>query len=257
MSGIEVFQRDDWTVRTLLVDGDPYFVLADVCEALSITNARDVVSSLDLDEKGVGTVDTPGGPQRMTTVTEAGLYSVILRSRKPEARSFKRWLTHEVIPSIRRTGVYGQPALPQGDMLAHLELAVAGWRSEREGREIAEAKVAELAPAAGAWQALAADGTDWDVRTVAQLLSRDPAITIGQNRLMAHLRDVKWIDQWNNPYQAQVDNGRLARKHGAWTDDDGGKHPTVSTRVTVKGIEALHKQLGGAQPVAFPLAVVS
>lgn len=86
--------------------GDPWFVGKDVCVCLEIGNSRDAVASLDDDEKGVGIIDTPGGKQEMSIVSEPGLYSLILRSRKPEAKAFKRWVTHEVIPSIRKVGGY-------------------------------------------------------------------------------------------------------------------------------------------------------
>ena len=86
--------------------GDPWFVGKDVCVCLEIGNSRDAVASLDDDEKGVGIIDTPGGKQEMSIVSEPGLYSLILRSRKPEAKAFKRWVTHDILPSIRRSGGY-------------------------------------------------------------------------------------------------------------------------------------------------------
>lgn len=79
---------------------------ADVCRALGLGNSRQTLSYLDDDEKGVITSDTLGGKQEMSTINEPGLYSLILRSRKPEAKAFKRWITHEVIPAIRKTGGY-------------------------------------------------------------------------------------------------------------------------------------------------------
>ena len=86
--------------------GDPWFVGKDVCVCLEIGNSRHAVASLDDDEKGVGIIDTPGGKQEMSIVSEPGLYSLILRSRKPEAKAFKRWVTHDILPSIRRSGGY-------------------------------------------------------------------------------------------------------------------------------------------------------
>ncbi len=83
------------------------------CECLDIGNSRDAVAALDEDEKGVDSIDTPGGAQEMSIISEAGLYSLILRSRKPEAKAFKRWITHEVLPAIRKTGGYGQWNLPR------------------------------------------------------------------------------------------------------------------------------------------------
>lgn len=107
MKDMQIFNyRQIVEVRMILQDDEPWWVLADVCKVLGIENSRNVVSRLDADEKGVRQMDTPGGPQKMTIINESGLYSVILRSDKPEARAFKRWVTHEVLPSIRRTGRY-------------------------------------------------------------------------------------------------------------------------------------------------------
>lgn len=93
-------------IRTLTIDGEPWFVAADVCRALEIGNPSMAVERLDDDEKGISTIDTLGGKQRMTIINEPGLYSLVLSSRKPEAKAFKRWITHEVIPAIRKYGGY-------------------------------------------------------------------------------------------------------------------------------------------------------
>lgn len=89
-------------------DGEPLFVLADLCKVLSIANARDVAARLADDMKGVGQIDTLGGAQQMTVVTEAGMYAVVMRSDKPQSEPFRRWVTSEVLPSIRKTGGYGK-----------------------------------------------------------------------------------------------------------------------------------------------------
>lgn len=88
----------------MTLEGEPWFVAADVCRALGIGNSRDATARLDDDEKGVVSTDTLGGKQELTIVNEPGLYALVLSSRKPEAKAFKRWITHEVIPSIRKTG---------------------------------------------------------------------------------------------------------------------------------------------------------
>lgn len=93
-------------IRTFTIDGEPWFVAADVCRALEIGNPSMTVERLDDDEKGISTIDTLGGKQRMTIINEPGLYSLVLSSRKPEAKAFKRWITHEVIPAIRKYGGY-------------------------------------------------------------------------------------------------------------------------------------------------------
>lgn len=102
---VKVF--NDRPVRIVEQDGAPWFVAADACRVLGLGNGRSSLALLDEDEKGVHSMDTPGGEQEMAVVNESGLYSLILRSRKPEAKTFKRWITHDVIPSIRNTGGYG------------------------------------------------------------------------------------------------------------------------------------------------------
>lgn len=112
MNELQVFESAQFgQVRTVQKDGEPWFVAADVCRALEITNSGNAISRLDEDEKmTIRSTDSHsgerGGAQMMSIVNEPGLYSLVLGSRKPEAKSFKRWITHEVIPSIRRHGAY-------------------------------------------------------------------------------------------------------------------------------------------------------
>lgn len=113
-----------FTVRAVLRDGEPWFVAADVCAALTIGNSRDAVDRLDDDEKGVGSIDTLGGAQQVTIVNESGLYSLTLGSRKPEAKPFKKWVTSEVLPAIRKTGGYQQPAPVELSRMEILRLAM-------------------------------------------------------------------------------------------------------------------------------------
>lgn len=105
---IEKFTNDvlDVEVRVVMIDEEPWLVVKDLCDALGLSQVNKATLALDEDEKGWTTVPTPGGDQQVSVVNEAGLYSLILRSRKPEAKSFKRWVTHEVLPAIRRTGKY-------------------------------------------------------------------------------------------------------------------------------------------------------
>jgi prophage antirepressor-like protein len=109
-SSLAPFQFEGRQVRVITdKQGEPWFVAADVCACLAIRNPSDALNRLDDDEKGLGQTETPGGEQSMSTVNEAGLYSLVLGSRKPETRRFKRWVTHEVLPAIRRTGRYAIP----------------------------------------------------------------------------------------------------------------------------------------------------
>ena len=107
MNDLTVFANEQFgEIRTALIDGEPWFVAADVCKALEIKDTWGATNRLDEDEKDTVLISTPGGTQEMTTINEPGLYSLVLGSRKPEAKAFKRWITHEVIPEIRRTGGY-------------------------------------------------------------------------------------------------------------------------------------------------------
>lgn len=108
MSDLTIFAFDSAAVRVVMRDGEPWFVAADLLSTLSLD--RKALERLDDDEKGVSSIHTPGGDQEMTVINESGLYSLILGSRKPEAKKFKKWVTSEVLPSIRQTGSYG--ALP-------------------------------------------------------------------------------------------------------------------------------------------------
>lgn len=106
MSELKIFTYQENQVRTIQKDGEPWFVLKDVCRVLDLSTPSRVAERLDDDEKGMSQIHTPGGPQETIIVNESGLYTVILRSDKPEAKPFRRWVTHEVLPSIRRTGTY-------------------------------------------------------------------------------------------------------------------------------------------------------
>lgn len=140
------FRFDDETaVRVVMIDGEPWFVTAHVLALLDLN--RSSAATLDDDEKGVHTVDTLGGPQQVSVISESGLYSLILRSRKTEAKAIKRWVTHEVLPSIRRTGSYSRE-LDLSDPLAVIEAesarvqkAVEIARSERARADEAEKRV--------------------------------------------------------------------------------------------------------------------
>ena len=106
MSSLTVFQFDGNSVRVINRGGMPWFVAKDLCLILDIRNVSDALSRLDDDEKGIASTDTLGGKQDMTIVSESGMYALVLSSRKPEAKPFRKWVTSEVLPSIRKTGSY-------------------------------------------------------------------------------------------------------------------------------------------------------
>lgn len=105
-----ILHPDFGSVRNVVLKGEPWFVAKDVCDVLGLKNSRDTMSGLDEDEKGVAISDTPGGKQSLAIVNESGLYSLIMKSRKPEAKAFKKWVTSEVLPSIRKYGYYIHPS---------------------------------------------------------------------------------------------------------------------------------------------------
>ena len=106
-NSLQLFQNTDWKIRVVMRDGDPWFVAKDVCDCLELGNVSQTCSRLDDDERGIILNDTPSGKQEMLVVSEPGLYSLIGSSKKQEAKAFKRWVNHEVLPSIRKTGGYG------------------------------------------------------------------------------------------------------------------------------------------------------
>lgn len=109
-SSLQVFRYKAQEVRTVTMNGEPYFVAKDIADILEIRDAFNATMHLDDDEKGTAKVSTPGGIQDMTVINEAGLYTLLMRSNKDEAKPFRRWVTHEVLPQIRKTGSYSARA---------------------------------------------------------------------------------------------------------------------------------------------------
>ncbi|TXH26215.1 MAG: hypothetical protein E6R06_07265 [Mycobacterium sp.] len=254
-------------VRVMVINGSPWFILADLCRVLSIANSRHVAARLADDQKGVAQNDTPGGMQQVTIVSESGMYEVVIRSDKPEAMRFRRWITTEVLPAIRKTGSYSRyPAHPETATLPS-KRELAQWvidaedRADREAaaRAEAEQRAAALAAPAAAWDTLAEADGDYSVADAAKVLSRDPNITIGRDRLFEFMQAQRWVyrdhhDGHWRAYQTQVDTGRLAEKVGkpyrrADTEQKVLSDPTI--RVTAKGLAELLKRLGGDQQLAL------
>jgi prophage antirepressor-like protein len=104
---LKILNFEENELRTVTIKGEMWWVLKDVCGVLELESPHKVAERLDEDEKGRNSIPTPGGNQEMTIISESGLYNVILRSDKPEAKKFRRWVTHEVLPQIRKTGSYG------------------------------------------------------------------------------------------------------------------------------------------------------
>lgn len=236
-------------VRTVTFDTNPWWVAADVCTVLDHTNPTMAVASLDDDEKGLSIVETPGGPQQLVVVNEPGLYSLILRSRKPQARAFKRWITHEVIPSVRRTGSYSvAPAAPDLST-PHGVLAMAEiFQSTARELVAATEQIAELEPKVDAFDTyLSADDTDMLLRTAAKLLGT------GERALRKHLLDAGFIFWTRNhtacgraqyePYAAHQGNGLFSLKKITVTHETFGDCNHQTVYVTPKGLEAVRRSI--------------
>ena len=138
MNELQVFQYHDRELRTLQRDGEPWFVLKDVCKVLNMDTSKikQVADRLDPDEKGRYQIPTPGGPQDTTIINESGLYAVILRSDKPEAKPFRKWVTSQVLPSIRKHGGYiaGQEVLPPDQLMAKALLVAQKTMDEQSAK---------------------------------------------------------------------------------------------------------------------------
>ena len=170
---ITVFQNDQFgSVRTIIRNGEPWFVAADVCRALELGDTHKAVERLDDDEKGRSSIPTPGGAQELLMVNEPGLYALVLGSRKPEARAFKRWITHEVIPTIRKHGGYLTPPtieqlLDNPDLIVEMALKL---KAEREKTTALERELLVAKPKAEYFDDLVDRNTLTGVRETAKEL---------------------------------------------------------------------------------------
>lgn len=235
------FTYGDSSLRVVEIDSQPWFVAKDVCGILGLANMRSSLAALDEDEKGVHTMDTLGGNQEMTVISEPGLYSLILRSRKPEAKTFKRWVTHEVLPSIRRHGMYATESVVDA-MLADPEAMIrtlTALKEERAKRAQLEKQAQANAPKVVFADAVASAKTDILIGDLAKIL-RGNGVDTGQRRLFEWLRENGYLirqrgSSWNMPTQRAMDMGLFRVKESFVTHADG--HTTVNrtTKVTGRG----------------------
>lgn len=236
MNKLQVFSNPDFgEIRTIEQNGAPWFVAADVCRALEIVNSRDALTRIDEDEKGVVLTDTLGGAQTVATVNEPGLYSLVLGSRKPEAKAFKRWITHEVIPSIRKTGGYiaGQESMSDSELMAKA-LLVAQRQIEERNKQIAA-----MQPKALFADAVSASSTSILVGELAKLLKQN-GVDMGQKRLFQWLRDNGYLIKQqgvsrNMPTQRSMEMGLFEIKESTHLDSNGNNIICKTPKVTGKG----------------------
>ncbi|MGY0790972.1 phage antirepressor KilAC domain-containing protein [Azospirillum argentinense] len=247
MSNITPFDFEGLAVRVMERAGEPWFVLADVCRVLEVGNPSDAARRLDDDEKGVDTVDTPGGPQNITVINESGLYSLILTSRKPAAKRFKKWVTAEVLPTIRKTGGYGTVATADPMAMLNDPSAMRGLLLTYTEKVIAlEAVVKEQAPAVAALDRIAKSDGSLCLTDAAKDLQVRP------KDLFAFARRNGWI--YSRPgkagdiaYQDKIQAGYLEHKVAVVTRADGSEKTTEQVRVTPKGLAKLAMVVPGAK----------
>lgn len=254
MNQLQVFNNTEFgQVRTMVINGSPWFVAKDVCECLGLTKHRDAVSRLDGDERGSVEVDTLGGTQQMAAVNEYGLYSLVLSSRKPSAKAFKRWITHEVIPAIRKHGAYMtgetlEQALTSPDFLIRLATEL---KTEQEARRLAEQKIEADKPKVLFADSVAASHGSILVGELAKLLNQN-GIDIGQNRLFNWLRENGYLicrkgTDYNMPTQRSMELQLFSIKETAITHSDGHVSISKTVKVTGKGqLYFVNKFLKGA-----------
>lgn len=208
---MEIFRNEEFgEVRTFNLNGEPWFGAADICRVLGIKNSRDAVSKLEDYEKDVVIGDTVRGKQSVSVVNESGVYSLVIRSRKPEARAFKRWLTQEVLPSIRKHGAYMTPEKLSEvrENPAALTALANALASEQNARQLAEeradriqAELDDLKEKSEIAFSLMDDSGAILVRDLAALLTRR-GFKIGQKSLYKYFVE--------NGYLVKCDSGKYA-----------------------------------------------
>lgn len=242
MNNLQVFENAEFgSVRTVAIDDEPWFVAMDVCKALEIGNSRQALVRLDDDEKGVIPTDTLGGVQSLNVVNEPGLYTLVLGSRKPEAKAFKRWITHEVIPSIRKHGAYATSvtidsiiANPENGI--RLLQALKAERDRRKELELENARqkqqLAEYSPKASYYDVV--------LQTTDALSASEIAKDYGKSaKWLNNLLHEKGIQFKQGGiwllYQKYAEQGYTRSKTHTYSGDDGKQHSKLHTYWTQKG----------------------
>ncbi len=232
------FNYGNVAVRTVVIDGEPWFVLADLCKVLDISNVGNVAARLD--EAGVRQTDIRSGGQirSVTIVSEPGMYEVVIRSDKPEAVAFRRWITGTVLPEIRKTGSFNaQPAINGGD-ITRLELIEIARNAEME-RLALEAKNAELEPKADAYDNFMDSTGKYSVGAVAKMLGSS------QNKLFRDLRNAGVLiakgSMRNTPYQPYMHHFEV--KAHEYERSNGEIGCSYTTYVQPSGIDFIRRKL--------------
>lgn len=202
---VTIFNSEEFgSVRTVVIDNEPWFVGKDVAVALGYSNPRDALAKrVDDEDKGVAKCDTLGGAQEFTVINESGLYSLVLTSKLDSAKRFKRWITSEVIPSIRKNGGYilNQENMSDEEIMARALITANKIIADRDARiQSLEIEVDKMKPASEFANQVSHSDTDILVRDFAKLIQKN-GLNIGQNKLFDWFVDNGYLDQNHLPYQ--------------------------------------------------------
>lgn len=232
MNEIQIFKNEDFgEIRTTEINGEPWFVGKDVAARLGYSNTVDAISKhVDIEDRGLAKCDTLGGTQEMVIINESGLYSLVLSSKLESARKFKRWITSEVIPQIRKTGAYHIPK-------TYAE-ALRALADETEKIETLKKQNQLMQPKAEFFDAVTDSKTAIPIGDVAKILD----IGIGRNKLFEFLRDKNILTSDNRPYQRYIDAGYFRVIEQKY-EVNGEVRINIKTLVFQKGIDWIRKQL--------------
>jgi anti-repressor protein len=251
MNKLQIFNNDKYSIRiTVGENEEPLFIASDVCKELDISNPTDAIRRLDDDESTLVSIEGASNGLPVNAVTESGLYSLVLGSRKPEAKEFKRWITHDVIPSIRKHGAYATPVTIE-NIISNPEFGIEllkSLKSEQDKNKALEAKNTEMKPKALFADAVSTSHTSVLIGDLAKIL-RGNNIEIGQKRLFQWLRDNNYIiksgSSKNMPTQKSMELGLMQVKEGSYINGNGQNITTKTTKITGKGqIYFVNKFLG-------------
>ena len=237
MNQPQLFNFKGQQVRTVTINNEPYFVATDVTKILGLTNTTVALSRLDEDERSKFNLGRQG---KANVVNEYGLYELIIASRKSEAHEFKRWITHEVLPSIRKHGAYMTPqtiekALLSPDTIINLATQL---KEEQEQRKHLQEENEQMKPKALFADAVSTSNSSILIGQLAKIL-RQNGVSIGQNRLFAWMRKHGYLgtrgSNRNVPTQRSMELGLFKTKETVINHSDGHTTVNITTKVTGKG----------------------
>lgn len=241
-NNLKVFENPEFgKVRVVSVNDEPWFVAIDVCKALEVTDTGKATGRLDSDELTRIKIESGGQMREMIAVNEPGLYSLVLSSRKPNARAFKRWVTHDVIPSIRKHGAYMTEEVLRkfADDPNTVYLLADSLLKEHEKNQALEAKIEEDRPKVLFADAVAASDSTILVGELAKILCQN-GVDIGRNRLFEWMRKKGYLirkkgSEYNMPTQKSVSLGIMKFREKVITHQDGHITITKTPQVTGEG----------------------